>query len=299
MPAQPDPFAASHMAEGYARHRPPVHERILERAFSASSENPGRTTQARTTHAMSALDIGCGAGVSTRALGPYATAITGLDPVESMVRIAASLLPQAAFVAGSAESLPFASGAFDRMTAAGSLNYVPILDLFWAEAHRVLRPPRKDIGGGGDLLIYDFATGRSLADSPLLDTWFTQEFLVRFPPLQGSSAAPYRTTPALLQLVQSPDFARNTGFQVTAMEEMVEIPVELDRDSYLNYLMTSTNVTGSQPEARSWCDATLERAWSRGGNHPRARKVIFRCSWALLACRPPFSTPRLSYRPIG
>jgi SAM-dependent methyltransferase len=73
-----------------------------------------------------ALDIGCGAGRSTAALEPLARSVVGLEPAQAMLTHRRTVAPRAAFVAASAERLPFASGAFDIVTAAGSLNHVEL-----------------------------------------------------------------------------------------------------------------------------------------------------------------------------
>jgi ubiquinone/menaquinone biosynthesis C-methylase UbiE len=44
--------------------------------------------------------------------------------------------PDALFLVGRAESLPFSAGAFDLIAAAGALNYVDV-DLFLPDAVRV------------------------------------------------------------------------------------------------------------------------------------------------------------------
>ena len=137
------------MAAGYAASRPPLHRRIVERA-SVALGSPRR-----------ALDIGCGAGLSTRALEGLASHCVGLEPAEAMLRWTRGIAPQANFVLGRAEALPFAGRSFDLLTAAGSLNYVAGLDLFFGEAARVLDPR-------GRLLVYDFRKGRSFPHSEAL-----------------------------------------------------------------------------------------------------------------------------------
>ena len=159
-----NPFSSAEMAVGYARSRPPVHPRVVEMAFAALG---------RTSPFQRALDVGCGAGVSTRALERFATYRTGLEPAEAMLHFAAQVAPGAEFVVGAAEALPLANGALDLIAAAGSLNYVD-LARFFAEASRVLTTD-------GVLLVYDFAAGKSFCDTCKLDEWFA-EFFARYPP---------------------------------------------------------------------------------------------------------------------
>src|SRR5262245_32559103 len=133
-----DLFDTSAMAAGYATARPPVHQRILELArpyLKGAGFRHG-------------LDVGCGAGLSTKALADLVEHCVGLEPSAGMLRWAPSSAPEADFVVGGAETLPFASGSIDLITAAGSLNYVR-LEPFFTEAARVLTSQ-------GVLVVYDF-----------------------------------------------------------------------------------------------------------------------------------------------
>jgi ubiquinone/menaquinone biosynthesis C-methylase UbiE len=86
-----------------------------------------------------ALDIGCGAGLSTAALESLAETVVGLEPVQAMLTHSRVVAPGALFLVGRAERLPFSAGAFDLIAAAGALNYVDV-DLFLPDAVRVLAP---------------------------------------------------------------------------------------------------------------------------------------------------------------
>ena len=120
-----------------------------------------------------ALDVGCGAGLSTRALEGVARQRTGMEPVEAMLQWTAGVAPGAAFAVGIAESMPFAAHSFDLMTAAGSLNYVN-LDRFFGEAARVLT-------ADGVLVVYDFSPGKTFRQGAGLEDWFAR-FEERYPP---------------------------------------------------------------------------------------------------------------------
>src|SRR5581483_8491662 len=65
-------FDDAAMAEGYARSRPPLHARIVDRI-------PDRP-------ATAILDLGCGAGLSTAPLTRRASLVVGIDPFADMVR---------------------------------------------------------------------------------------------------------------------------------------------------------------------------------------------------------------------
>src|SRR5215831_14403338 len=156
-------FAADAMAAGYASARPPVHPRILERALNHLR---------RQQPCDRAVDLGCGAGISTRALAPFANRCVGGEPAESMLKWVAAIAPIADFVVGRAEAIPFRDRSVDLITAAGSLNYSDV-NLALREAARVLVD-------SGVLVVYDFSAGRHFADNGSLDEWFAR-FAARYP----------------------------------------------------------------------------------------------------------------------
>lgn len=248
----PNPFDSSAMATGYANARPPVHPRVMEMVQSFV----GRVTRA--------LDVGCGAGLSTRALAPLADEILGLEPVEAMARSGPAIAPNATFLTGAAEALPFRNGCFELITAAGSLNYVR-LPQFFPEARRVLRDK-------GILLVYDFSPGRSFRDGDALDVWFDR-FMARYPPAVSEAVV---LNPEILGELDS-------GFQL-ASHQRFEIPIPLTPEFYLEYILTGTNVAAAVrrgvplTEIRQWCAETLSPVWQG-----RAHDVIFRGYYACLS----------------
>lgn len=244
------------MGSGYARSRPPVHPLILTEA----SGPLGRSEPWRR-----ALDVGCGAGFSTKALEGFAIQRVGLEPVESMLGWTREVAPQARFVVGAAEAIPIDRGVIDIITAAGSLNYVARLDCFFSEAERVLSP-------GGIVLVYDFTAGSRFRDSMLLAEW-TEVFTARYPlPVtEGRSLSP-----AILGKV-------DPRFRLIAARELT-LALSLTPSFYVDYMMTETNVAAAmrrgipEGEIRSWCEGTLAPVW-RGEPH----EVLFDCYWACLA----------------
>lgn len=251
-----NPFGSAEMAAGYATSRPPVHERVIEQVCGRLS---------RTGRFRLAVDVGCGAGVSTRALAGFANARVGLEPLEIMLEWADKTAPSARFIAARAEALPLRNHSADLITAAGSLNYID-LDLFFPEAARVLT-------GDGVLVIYDFSPGRSFRNASALDGWFS-EFCDRYPPPPNEAR---HLDPVILR-----DSAR--GFRVLSEQEF-EIPLLLTSAFYVNYMMTETNVAaavrGGVPISgiRSWCTDTIGAIWGDA-----AREVLFRGYFVAMSC---------------
>jgi SAM-dependent methyltransferase len=225
-------YDSARLAAAYAYDRPPVHQRIL------------RTIADRlriTTRRRRALDVGCGAGLSTAALEPLAEIVLGLEPMLRMLEHSPDVAPHAHFVAGRAERLPFSSQAFDLLTAAGSLDYVN-LDLFFPEAHRVLAPD-------GVLVVYDFSAGRRVRGSNALGEWYS-EFERRYP-------APVRSHLDVRSLAYRP-----FGLHLDSYEA-IEVAVPMTCNSYLRYISSESRVelaiSRGVPEAdvREWCQRTL------------------------------------------
>jgi SAM-dependent methyltransferase len=209
-----------------------------------------------------ALDVGCGAGLSTKALQPMARECLGIDPSPVMIQCASALVPGATFKLGAAEKLPVPSRSMDLISAAGSLNYAD-LSLFFPEVARVLVPK-------GVLLVYDFSQGRSFRDSPILDRWFSK-FLSRYPMPVGSGRP---LSPEILASLDSE--LRMDG------QEDFEIGLVMAPGSYVDYVMTETNIAhaiGNRmpvEQIRDWCTETLATVFEG-----KPREVLFR---GYLAC---------------
>jgi SAM-dependent methyltransferase len=257
----PNPFDDFRVAEGYAIARPPVHPRVVERlAIQAPLDL--------------AIDLGCGAGLSTAALAPIARRRVGFDPVEAMLKAARRRSPDASFAVAAAEEIPVASGQVDLISAAGSLNYVDLLR-FFPEARRVLRPH-------GVIVIYDFSPGSVFRNDDSLAIWF-DAFSRRYP------------WPAFNGRQLNPDILAKLsfGFRLVSHENFA-IPLLLAQQAYIDYMLTETNVAravqdgASHSEIEVWCSQTLEPVF--GGT---ARDVVFKGYFACLKREGDVSDPKL------
>jgi SAM-dependent methyltransferase len=118
----------------------------------------------------SALDLGCGAGLMTRRLAPYADAVLGIDIAQAAVtqaRHAHADLPNLRFQQGNVLALdPALDGGFDLIVIADTLYYLPppltdaTLKSVALRIARLLRP------GGVCLLANHYFSGAD-ADSRL------------------------------------------------------------------------------------------------------------------------------------
>lgn len=230
-------YDSERLAAGYAFDRPPVHEQILRSARLGGQ-------------ADHALDVGCGAGVSTAALSAMARRITGLEPVPAMLAHWRTVAPHARFVIGQAEDLPFTNSAFDLVTAAGSLNYADLPSAL-AEIARVM-------AGDGTFVLYDFSAGRRSANADDLAAWYTL-FEQHFPPPAGWQPLEVREL----------DLARY-GLRLLEFTD-VEVRLPMTFDAYLRYTLSEVNVDHAiargactAAEARDWCQATLQAVFADG-----------------------------------
>jgi ubiquinone/menaquinone biosynthesis C-methylase UbiE len=197
-------------AEGYAKARPPLHARIVERIG---------------IRAATALDVGCGAGLSTAPLLTVSPRVVAVDPFPAMVQWGPLIAPGAHFVAARAESLPFPDSFFDLITAAGSLNYTDPARSF-PELRRVLKPE-------GALIVYDF----SLRDFPY-----------NRPP-DGA----VKLSPAILSQVAA-------GFRVQHSEAL-DFSLTMSHEQYVAFLKTEVAVPDPDPRPEWHLRFTGYLAW--------------------------------------
>ena len=100
------------------------------------------------------LDVGCGTGPMIELLTQEYPEkhYTGLDLTPKMIETAnAKHLPNAEFLVGDSENLPFQNGSFDAVICANSFHHYPNPQRFFDGVARVLRP-------GGVLILRDYTS---------------------------------------------------------------------------------------------------------------------------------------------
>jgi SAM-dependent methyltransferase len=86
------------------------------------------------------LDLGCGTGnVSALAARAGAQAV-GIDPATRLVEVARERVPEAEFVVGGAEDLPFDDASFDCVLSIFAVIFAPDVERAMAEVVRVMKP---------------------------------------------------------------------------------------------------------------------------------------------------------------
>jgi SAM-dependent methyltransferase len=189
-----------------------------------------------------AIDIGCGTGLSSRALAAIAQEVVGLDPSREMI---ANAEPRehVAYVVGDAEDMPFADASFDAMTLSSVFHWLD-RRAFLSHAKRVLRP-------GASLVIYDnIFSGQMVGDARFGD-WVRAVYVARYP-IPPQNRQPF-----------GPEEASAAGFEMVSFARY-ENRVSWSADRLVAYLLTQSNVIAgveggaeSIDSAKAWLTAQV------------------------------------------
>ena len=97
------------------------------------------------------LDVGCGTGAASRAAGPVAKFVVGVDLAPEMIRRATELaraVESVRFLVADSEQLPFGDGAFTAVLCSNSFHHYP-------DPLRAVREMGRVLASGGRLVIGD------------------------------------------------------------------------------------------------------------------------------------------------
>ncbi len=225
-------FSSSSVASGYAKHRPYFHPIVVNRI---------RECLHLESKISCALDVGCGAGLSTIALLPLAEKVVGIDSSAEMVE-AAIPNEHVRYLTCPAEKLAFPSASFQIVTVCGALNWINRAEFFPA-ARRVL-------GSEGWVVIYDNVFRGTMQGHSGFGAWYAEQFLSRYP------KPPRDERP--ITTAECSEF----GFSF-AHSEVYTNEVSYSLGQFVEYLLTLTNL--SVPLAQSLETEASAREWLRGG----------------------------------
>ena len=228
-------FSSSSIAAGYARHRPYFHPIVIDNI---------RVRLRLESKVPRALDVGCGAGLSTLALLSLAEEVVGIDSSPEMVK-AATPNEHVQYLHCPAEQLPFSAAFFQVITVCGALNWINRVEFFPA-ARRVLCPE-------GWIVVYDNVFMGVMRGQPSFGTWYTGQFLSRYP------------RPPRDERLLTGEECTGFGFQFTYSETYTN-EVAYSLDQFIDYLLTLTNL--SVPLAQGLETETSAREWFRGELSP-------------------------------
>jgi SAM-dependent methyltransferase len=204
-------FETRTAAERFARGRPFFHPLVIDRVREYLSLNKPLG---------SVLDIGCGTGLSTKALKEIASSVAAMDLSHEMISFA-QRDNTIHYLVASGETLPFGNDAFDLITISQVFHWLD-RRRFFAEVSKVL----KDTGW---LIVYDNYISDEMTDNPRYSPWFREVFLAKYP------------TPPRNWAAFDPADTEKDGFFM-ANSEIIKNTISFTLDSFVDFLLTLTNV---------------------------------------------------------
>ena len=232
-------FDSKRIAEGYAK-RPWLHKSVMDNLLKDLSLPADYKFK-------NGLDVGCGAGLSTKALRLICDRVTGTDIADAMVEACQDIYgadPAYTFYVAKAEetAIPAETQKYDIVTAAGCIN--------WVDEKKFMENMKDVAEANALIVIYDFGITNKMAGSSDYTTWYNEEYLKRFP-------KPPRKENKWTQ----DDLI--TGF---TMEKQTEYEMEyvFSLDAFVDFMMIQSNVNSkveggeiSEADARQWMKESL------------------------------------------
>jgi SAM-dependent methyltransferase len=181
--------------------------------------------------------VGCGTGLSTKALVDLADEVVGIDASVDMLRHACRP-SRLRYVASEAETPPFRPRTFGLAVACGSID--------WVDRPRFVPRVAELLERGGWLVPLDFGdTGRS-PEVPGLARWYDEVFQARYP------------RPASRDPLVTAQEARRHGFEAPVHREFASF-ASFTAAQYAAFLMTESNVIAAVEYGSEAADRV--RAW--------------------------------------
>ncbi len=206
-------FDFKRISEGY-KNRPFLHKQIIQNFHNEIGKPPF----------LAGLDIGCGAGLSTKALKTICTKVTGIDISTEMVCAAKELCRQDEnidCIVSSAEDLLIEERNIDIVTAAGAIQWID-RDSFLSNLKHMMKE-------NGYLLIYDFAISDQMKENPAYTDWWHTQYIKEFP-------KPYRDE----SVWENKDVA-DYGFHIINQIDL-EMEYSFSLESFIEFMMIQSNV---------------------------------------------------------
>ena len=228
-------FNSKRIASGYANDRPWLHKSVIEQIKADFADK---------IPFQNGLDVGCGAGLSTKALKLICNKVTGTDISEEMVHLCKTQYdaPEFTFYAAKAEETETAQIPYDIVTAAGVVDWVD-RDRFLANMKQVMSP-------NAPLIIYDFWISDKMLGNSTYTDWYQNQYLAKFP-------KPPRNETVWEQKDIQPDY-------FLIKQTMCEMKYEFGMDSFIRFMMTQTNINSkiesgnmTEEEVHGWMRQTL------------------------------------------
>ena len=228
-------FDSKRIASGYANDRPWLHQSIIEQI---------KVDFADKVPFQNGLDVGCGAGLSTKALKLICNKVTGTDISEEMVHICKTqyAAPEFTFYTAKAEETEIPQSSYDIVTAAGVVD--------WVEKDRFLENMKCVMAEYAPLIIYDFWISDKMVGNKAYTDWYQNQYLVKFPkPPRNSNVWEQEDIPTSFSFIK---------------QTVCEMQYEFDMASFIRFMMTQTNINlkiesgnMTEEEVHDWMRETL------------------------------------------
>lgn len=228
-------FDCKRIAQGY-KDRPFLHGQVMEQLQK----------EWHVTCFQNGLDVGCGAGLSTKALQGICDKVTGTDISEEMILVAKEMYPEDTytFFACPAEQTPEPEAKYDIVTAAGMVQ--------WVEQDKFLENLSQIMEKGGLLFIYDFWISDKMEETGSYTEWWHNQYLMKFP------------RPARKDNVWTAEEVSVYGFTMEKQKTFT-LRYEFDKDAFIKFMLIQSNVNAKLEgegqdieEIRAWFEETLE-----------------------------------------
>ena len=161
-------FDSKRIALGYAK-RPWLHKLVIEQLKADCSLDENYRFR-------NGLDVGCGSGLSTKALKLICDKVTGTDIADSMIEVCRELYGEDAeysFYVAKAEETKAPDEKYDIVTAAGCIN--------WVDEKKFMANMAEVLADKGLILIYDFGITDKMVENADYTKWYQEKYLRRFP----------------------------------------------------------------------------------------------------------------------
>lgn len=228
-------FDSKRITNGYANDRPWLHKSVIEQ-IQAEFVNK--------IPFKNGLDVGCGAGLSTKALKLICNKVTGTDISEEMVHICQIQYAASDFIfyAAKAEETKMPQSPYDIVTAAGVVD--------WVDKDKFLENMKLVMAENAPLILYDFWISDKMLGNPAYTDWFQSRYLTNFP-----------KPPRNETLWEQKDIPKIFSYD---KQTVCQMQYEFDMFSFIRFMMTQTNINSkiesghmTEEEVLEWMQETL------------------------------------------
>lgn len=228
-------FDDKRIALGYAKDRPWLHKLVMERLKSDCNID---------TPFHNGLDVGCGAGLSTKALKLICNKVTGTDISDEMIYACKAEydISEYTFYTAKAEETQLSETPYDIVTAAGVIN--------WVDKDKFLKNMNHVMAANSLLVIYDFWISDKMVDNDAYTEWYQKRYLPNFPkPPRNENVWRQEDLPE--------------GFAIK-QQVLYQLHHQFDINSFIRFMMIQSNMNSqiqsgrkTEAEIQDWMKETL------------------------------------------